>query len=177
MARVVRFHRHGGPEVLRIEEIEVVPPGRGEVQIQVKALGLNRAEALLRRGTYIETPTLPSGLGLEAAGIVAATGEGVDGFAPGDAVSIVPPVSMVRWPAYGEVVTFPAELVVQTTGAIRAVLPLISPLQAQSAVETAQPSRPGTVLSSHIQTHTGAFVRPVKISLASTVSKDIFRGF
>ena len=60
MARVVRFHTHGGPEVLRIEEIEAAPPGMGEVQISVKALGLNRAETLMRRGTYIETPMLPS---------------------------------------------------------------------------------------------------------------------
>jgi NADPH:quinone reductase-like Zn-dependent oxidoreductase len=113
MARVVRFHRHGGPEVLRIETINVAPPGRREVQIRVKALGLNRAEALLRTGTYIETATFPSGLGLEAAGIVEAVGEGVSGFSPGEAVSIVPPVSMVRWPAYGELVTFPAEFVVK----------------------------------------------------------------
>ncbi|MCP1844929.1 NADPH:quinone reductase-like Zn-dependent oxidoreductase [Bradyrhizobium sp. USDA 4524] len=113
MARVVRFHQHGGPEVLRIEEIAVAPPAPGEVQIRVKVLGLNRAEASLRRGSYIETATLPSGLGLEAAGIVAAIGEGVEEFAPGDAVSIVPPVSMVRWPAHAELATFPAELVVK----------------------------------------------------------------
>ncbi|MCK1273339.1 MULTISPECIES: zinc-dependent alcohol dehydrogenase family protein [unclassified Bradyrhizobium] len=113
MARVVRFRRHGGPEVLRIETVDVAPPGRREVQIRVKALGLNRAEALLRKGTYIETATFPSGLGLEAAGIVEAIGEGVSGFSPGEVVSIVPPVSMVRWPAYGELVTFPAEFVVK----------------------------------------------------------------
>jgi len=113
MARVVRFHQHGGPEVLRIEHVEVPPPGQGEVQIRVKALGLNRAEALLRAGSYIEKPTFPSGLGLEAAGVVEAVGAGVTTFAPGDAVSIVPPQSMVRWPAYGELVTFPAALVVK----------------------------------------------------------------
>ena len=113
MTRVVRFHEHGGPEVLRIENVDVAPPGRGEIQIRVKALGLNRAEALLRAGSYIETPTLPSGLGLEAAGLIETVGDGVDGFAPGDAVSVVPPLSMVRWPAYGELVTFPAELVVK----------------------------------------------------------------
>ncbi|MFM0280485.1 zinc-dependent alcohol dehydrogenase family protein [Paraburkholderia sediminicola] len=113
MTRVIRFHQHGGPEVLRIEDVAIPPPAQGEIQIRVKALGLNRAEALLRAGTYIETPALPSGLGLEAAGIVETVGKGVQGFAPGDAVSIVPPVSMVRWPAYGEVVTFPAELVVK----------------------------------------------------------------
>ncbi|WP_217577706.1 zinc-dependent alcohol dehydrogenase family protein [Mesorhizobium sp. GbtcB19] len=113
MAKVVRFHSHGGPDVLRVEDVEVLPPGPGEVRISVKALGLNRAEASMRKGTYIETPSLPSGLGLEAAGVVEAVGDGVDGFAPGDAVSIIPPRLMARWPAYGELVTFPAELVVK----------------------------------------------------------------
>ncbi|MBZ9754396.1 zinc-dependent alcohol dehydrogenase family protein [Mesorhizobium sp. ESP6-5] len=113
MARIIRFHQHGGPEVLRIEEVDLPPPGPGEVQIRVKALGLNRAEALLRAGSYIETPVLPSGLGLEAAGVVEAIGEGVMGLAHGDAVSVIPPQSMVRWPAYGELVTFPAGLIVE----------------------------------------------------------------
>jgi NADPH:quinone reductase-like Zn-dependent oxidoreductase len=113
MARAVRFHQHGGPEVLRIETVDVPRPAAGEVQIRIRALGLNRAEALLRRGTYIETATFPSGLGLEAAGVVAAVGDEVTSFVPGDAVSIVPPLSMVRWPAYAELATFPAELVVK----------------------------------------------------------------
>ncbi|MET2825662.1 zinc-dependent alcohol dehydrogenase family protein [Mesorhizobium shangrilense] len=113
MSRVIRFHQYGGPEVLRIETVDVPAPGPGEVRIRVRALGLNRAEALLRSGNYIETPTFPSGLGLEAAGIVEAVGDGVDGFAPGDAVSIIPPRSMVRWPAYGELATYPAGLVVK----------------------------------------------------------------
>ncbi|CDX61331.1 Alcohol dehydrogenase zinc-binding domain protein [Mesorhizobium plurifarium] len=113
MARVVRFHTHGGPEVLRIEDVEVPPPGPGEVRISVKALGLNRAEASMRKGSYIETPALPSGLGLEAAGIVEAAGAGLEGLALGDAVSVIPPRSMARWPTYGELVSFPAELVVK----------------------------------------------------------------
>ncbi|MGX9178659.1 zinc-dependent alcohol dehydrogenase family protein [Mesorhizobium sp. BHbdii] len=113
MARVVRFHQHGGPEVLRIENVDIPRPSRGEIQIRVKALGLNRAEALMRWGTYIQTPPLPSGLGLEAAGVVEAVGEGVGGFAPGEAVSVVPPPSMARWPAYGEIATYPAHLVVK----------------------------------------------------------------
>ncbi|UZN50483.1 zinc-dependent alcohol dehydrogenase family protein [Cupriavidus cauae] len=112
-ARVVRFHQYGGPEVLRIESAEVPEPAAGEVRIRVKALGLNRAEALLRTGRYIEMPALPSGLGLEAAGVIESVGPDVEGLAPGDAVSIVPPRSMVRWPAYGELVRFPAELVVK----------------------------------------------------------------
>lgn len=113
MARSIRFHETGGPEVLRIEDIAVPAPGPGEIRIQVKALGLNRAEALMRRGTYIETPVLPSGLGLEAAGLVEALGDGVTGFAIGDVVSVLPPISMVRWPVHGELVRFPAEFVVK----------------------------------------------------------------
>jgi NADPH:quinone reductase-like Zn-dependent oxidoreductase len=113
MARIIRFHELGGPEVLRIEHVDVTPPGPGQVQIRVKALGINRAEALLRSGAYIEMAPLPSGLGLEAAGIVEAVGEGVESVAPGDGVSIIPPTSMVRTPAYGELVTFNAESVVR----------------------------------------------------------------
>jgi NADPH:quinone reductase-like Zn-dependent oxidoreductase len=113
MARVVRFHQLGGPEVLSIEEVAVPAPGPGEVRIRVKALGLNRAEAMLRTGRYIETATFPSGLGFEAAGLVDAIGAGVSDFKPGDAVSVVPPQSQLRWPAYGELATFPAAHVVK----------------------------------------------------------------
>jgi NADPH:quinone reductase-like Zn-dependent oxidoreductase len=113
MPRVVRFHELGGPEVLRIEEHDVRSPGEGEVRLRVKALGLNRAEALLRRGVYIEQPALPSGLGLEAAGTVESVGSNVQGLVPGDVVSVVPPPSMIRWPAYGELAVFPARLVVK----------------------------------------------------------------
>ena len=118
MTRVVRFHELGGPEVLRIEKAEVRLPGPGEIRMAVKALGLNRAEALLRRGQYIETATLPSGLGFEAAGVVEAVGDGVDGFAIGDAVSVVPPLSQLRWPAYAELAVFPATLAVRHPAAL-----------------------------------------------------------
>jgi NADPH:quinone reductase-like Zn-dependent oxidoreductase len=113
MARTVRFHRLGGPEVLIIEDIDVPPPGPGEVRIQTKALGLNRAEALLRTGSYIEQASLPSGLGFEAAGLIESIGDGVEGLSPGDAVSLVPPRSMVRWPVHGELVTVPAGLAIK----------------------------------------------------------------
>ena len=90
MTRVVRFHRHGGPEVLRIEEAGPREPGPGEIRICVKALGLNRAEALMRAGTYIETPALPSGLGLEAAGLVEKLGEAVTNIIQAAAASSKP---------------------------------------------------------------------------------------
>jgi NADPH:quinone reductase-like Zn-dependent oxidoreductase len=50
MARIVRFHEHGGPEVLRIENVDIPGPGWGEIQVRVKALGLNRAEGVAAFG-------------------------------------------------------------------------------------------------------------------------------
>jgi NADPH:quinone reductase-like Zn-dependent oxidoreductase len=111
--RIVRFHRHGGPEVLRLETTERPSPRTGEVRIKVKALGLNRAEALMRAGAYIEQPALPSGLGLEGAGVVDALGEGVGAFQPGDPVSIIPPISMAQWPTYAEYICVPTDRVVK----------------------------------------------------------------
>jgi NADPH:quinone reductase-like Zn-dependent oxidoreductase len=113
MARTIRFHRLGGPEVLTIEDIDIPPPGPGEIRIRTRALGLNRAEALLRSGKYIEQAIFPSGIGLEAAGLVESIGVGVEDLSLGDAVSLVPPRSMVRWPVHGELITVPAELVVK----------------------------------------------------------------
>jgi NADPH:quinone reductase-like Zn-dependent oxidoreductase len=111
MARVVRFHEIGGPEVLKIEEIDVPPPGKGEVQIEVKALGLNRAESMFRRGQYVEQPKLPARNGYEAAGSVTALGEGVQGFKVGDAVSTIPAFSLNQYGVYGDRVNVPAHAV------------------------------------------------------------------
>jgi NADPH:quinone reductase-like Zn-dependent oxidoreductase len=113
MTRIVKFHEFGSADVLRIEHADLPAPGAGEVQIRVKALGLNRAEILMRSGTYIETPPLPSGLGLEAAGIVARVGPGVTAFREGDAVSVMPPISMARCPTYADVLNYPADQVVR----------------------------------------------------------------
>jgi NADPH:quinone reductase-like Zn-dependent oxidoreductase len=111
MARIVRFHQTGGPEVLKIEQLDVPPPAAGEVRIAVKALGLNRAEAMFRAGQYLEQPRFPARLGYEAAGTVEALGEGVQGFKIGDAVSTVPAFSMNPYGVYGDTATVPAAAV------------------------------------------------------------------
>jgi NADPH:quinone reductase-like Zn-dependent oxidoreductase len=111
MPRVVRFHETGGPEVLKIEHLDVPPPRKGEVQIRVKALGLNRAESMFRRGEYIEQPDFPACLGCEAAGTVAAVGPGVEGFKVGDAVSTIPAFSMNQYGVYGDLVSYPVHAV------------------------------------------------------------------
>ncbi len=113
MARAVRFHETGGPEVLRIEEVDVPRPGNNEIRIAVKAIGLNRAEAMFRGGQYIEQPKFPARLGYEAAGVVDAIGMGVAQFKPGDAVSLVPSFSMNRYGTYGDMILAPASAAVK----------------------------------------------------------------
>ncbi len=111
MARIVRFHQTGGPEMLRIEEVPPLPPGEGEVRIAVKAIGLNRAESLFRQGTYLESPVLPSCLGYEASGIIEAVGAGVTGIKTGDRVSTLPVFSMTKYGVYGDSVVVPSHAV------------------------------------------------------------------
>ena len=113
MSRIVRFHRVGGPEVLQIDEIEVPAPKAGEVQIRVKAIGLNRAEVMYRSGAYTYAPRFPAIVGYEGSGVVEAVGSGVSGFAVGDAVSVVPAFSFLDYGMYGERVNAPAHAVVK----------------------------------------------------------------
>jgi NADPH:quinone reductase len=76
MVKAVRIHKTGGPEVMQIEEIDVDAPGPGMVTVANRAIGLNYIDTYHRSGLY--PLPLPTGLGLEAAGDVQATGDGVD---------------------------------------------------------------------------------------------------
>lgn len=113
MARVVRFHQVGGPEVLQIDTVDLPELQEGEVLINVKALGLNRAEAMFRSGLYLEEPQLPAKLGYEAAGIVEAVGPNVENIYPGEPVSTVPIPSMNKYGVYGDQAIVPAVCVVK----------------------------------------------------------------
>ena len=112
MARIVRFHETGGPEVLRLDEVPEVDPGPGEVRLRVEAIGLNRAEVMLREGIYHERPVFPSRIGYEAAGVVEAAGDGVTSVKEGDRIATVPSfaLSQTRQGVYGESATVPAEI-------------------------------------------------------------------
>jgi NADPH2:quinone reductase len=85
MTHAIRIHDHGGPEVLRYEEVDVGDPGPGQARVRHTAVGLNFIDTYHRSGLY---PTeLPSGLGMEAAGVVEAVGEGVADLEPGQRVA------------------------------------------------------------------------------------------
>lgn len=90
MARTARISEQGGPEVIRWVDEGLSPPGPGEVRMRNTAVGLNYIDTYHRDGTY--PIPLPNGLGLEAAGIVEAVGDGVTAFAAGDRVCTFGPV-------------------------------------------------------------------------------------
>lgn len=67
MTKIVYLYNTGNADVLKLEDAPLKEPEVGEVRIQVKALGLNRAEVMFREGTYLETPQFPARIGYEAA--------------------------------------------------------------------------------------------------------------
>jgi NADPH2:quinone reductase len=107
MAKVIRFHEKGGPEVLRVEEHDVGEPGPGEARVRHLAVGVNFLDCYHRSGLY--PLPLPSGLGSEAAGTVEAVGKGVKHVKAGDRVGYAggPPG------AYAEARVMPADRLVQ----------------------------------------------------------------
>ena len=82
--RVARIHEYGGPEKLQIETDTLPEPGPGEVILRQDAAAIAFADTLMCEGTYFYKPPLPTVLGLEGAGTIAAVGPGVEDFAPGD---------------------------------------------------------------------------------------------
>ncbi|MFD0153623.1 zinc-dependent alcohol dehydrogenase family protein [Streptomyces sp. NPDC055721] len=120
--KAVLFHETGGPEVLTVEEVALPDPGPGEVLVRVEAIGLNRAEALFREGTYYYPATLPgSRLGYEAAGVVEAVGAGVTAYAPGDPVMAAANFDFGTYGVHAERVVLPEEYVVARPEGVDAV--------------------------------------------------------
>lgn len=112
MPKAMQFSTTGGPEVLQRVDVEVTPPGPGEVRIANAAIGLNFIDIYFRSGLY--PAELPSGLGLEGAGTIDAIGGGVDDFAVGERVAYVgAPLG-----AYAEYQTRPADNVIKLPDAI-----------------------------------------------------------
>ena len=89
MAREALIQRYGGPDVIEWREVALPAPGSGQVRVRHRAVGVNFIDIYHRNGTY--PAELPSGLGLEAAGIVEAVGAGVNDIAPGDRVATFGP--------------------------------------------------------------------------------------
>ena len=111
-SQAVRIDQHGGPEALKLVEVQVGEPGPGQIRIRHKAIGLNFIDVYQRSGLY--PSPMPLQLGMEASGIVEAVGEGVTHLQLGDraAYASQPPGS------YCEVRVMPAKCVCKLPDAI-----------------------------------------------------------
>ena len=107
MAKAIRFHEIGGPEVLKLETVEVGDPGPGEARVRHTGIAVNFIDIYFRTGTY--PAQLPSGLGSDAVGVVEAVGAGVSDIAVGDRVGyLIGPQG-----AYSDVRVIPAQFLIK----------------------------------------------------------------
>ena len=125
MTKVVRIYRHGGPEELRFEDLDIGEPGVAEVRLKIEAIGLNRSEAAFRAGEYPVTPKFPTLIGYEGVGIVEALGAGVEGFRVGERVCVLPNFRLGEYGIYGERAIVPARSLLSPP-------PGLSPVEAAS---------------------------------------------
>jgi NADPH:quinone reductase len=145
MPKAIRVHRHGGPEVLTYEDVEVGPPGPGEVRVRQTAVGVNYIDTYYRTGMY-PTP-LPFVLGNEGAGQVVSVGEGVSGFRPGDRVAYAATLG-----AYAEERNVEAKFLVKLNPGISddtAAAMMLKGLTAQYLLRRTFAVKPGDVILFH----------------------------
>ena len=114
MAKVIRMHQTGGPEVLQLESAEVGKPGPGQLRLRHGAVGLNYADTYFRNGTY--PIPLPNGMGVEGAGTVLEVGEGVTNVKAGDRVTYTGFVNTLG--AYSDERLVPADPLIKLPDAI-----------------------------------------------------------
>ena len=146
MTKAIRFHKTGGPEVLVYEDVEVGNPGEGQARVRHNAIGLNFIDTYHRSGLY--PLPLPSGVGLEGAGVVEAVGPGVDYLAAGDRVAYAggPPGS------YSEVRLIPADRLVKVPDGItdvQAAAMMLKGLTVQYLLRSTYPVQAGQTVLFH----------------------------
>lgn len=147
-ARAIRIHEYGGPEVLRLEEIDTGNPGPGQVRVRHTAIGVNFIDTYHRTGLY-SLPSLPSGIGLEAAGTVEKVGPGVTELREGDRVVYA---SAGGPGAYAEARVVPADRLVKVPEDITdetAAAMMLKGMTAEYLVRRCYPVRPGQTVLLH----------------------------
>jgi len=110
--RAIRIYQTGGPEVMRLEEVELAPPGPGEARVRHHAIGVNFLDIYYRKGIY-PSPPFPFTPGNEGAGEIVALGKGVKDLKPGDRVAYIAPLG-----SYGEERNVEARFLVKLPKAI-----------------------------------------------------------
>ena len=143
MTRAVRVQEFGGPDALSWGEVEVGPPGAGEVRVRHTAIGLNYIDTYHRSG--LNPLTLPTVIGMEAAGVVEAVGAGVDGLSEGDRVCYgTGPVG-----AYAEARVMPAARLVRTPAGIDDVQAMLRGMTVRYLLRATFRVQPGMTVLFH----------------------------
>ena len=146
MTHAIRLHAHGGPEVMKWEEVVVGAPGANEVRLKTTAVGLNFIDTYHRSGLY--PIPLPSGLGLESAGIVEALGANVTDLKIGDRVACASaPIG-----AYSETRLMPADKLVKIPAGVsdqQAASMMLKGMTAQYLIRRTFRVKPGDTILMH----------------------------
>jgi NADPH2:quinone reductase len=140
----VRVHKLGGPEQLRYEEVELGDPGSGEARVRHTAIGLNFTDIHFRTGRY-PLPQLPHVIGMEAAGVVEAIGDGVTEVRPGDRVAY----ASEKPRAYAQATVMPVARLVKLPDFIddqTAAATILKGLTAQYLIRSAYPIKKGETI-------------------------------
>ena len=166
--KAIRFHQHGGPEVLRLDDVATPEPGAGEVRVRVEVAGVNFIDVYLRTGYYPSGP-LPAVAGKEAAGTVEAVGPGVDALAAGDRVAF--------WDAagsYAEAVVIAAERAIPVPRDIDLSSAVALTLQGMTAHYLTQTIRP-LALGDRVLIHAAAGgVGLLAVQIAKIYGAEVF---
>ncbi|MGD1017690.1 MAG: NADPH:quinone reductase [Verrucomicrobiia bacterium] len=100
--KAIRVHQFGGPEVMKLEDVPDPKPAAGQVLVRLCAIGVNPVDTYVRSGGYTVNITFPFTPGSDGAGVIEATGDGVNRFQRGDRVYIFGTISGIRTGAYAE---------------------------------------------------------------------------
>lgn len=151
MAKAIRIHAVGGPDVLSLDEVDIPTPGPGQALVRNGAAGVNFIDLHQRTGRY-PLPALPVTLGMEGAGRVEAVGEGVTTIKPGDRVSYVMGGHGATPGAYGEYICVSADVLIQLPDEIDDVMAAgmtLKGLTANYLVRGAYPVQAGQTILVH----------------------------
>jgi NADPH2:quinone reductase len=147
MTKAIQIHEHGGPQVLRYEEVELARPGKGEVVIGHSAIGLNFFDVYYRNGLYAAPAGLPLIPGNEAAGTVIKAGDGADGLEVGDRVAYAGPIG-----AYAEQRVIAADRLVKIPDGVsdeQAAAMMLKGMTVEFLLRRTYPVKPGDTVLFH----------------------------
>ena len=174
MTHAIRIERTGGPEVLQWQQVEVGEPGPGEVRVRNAAVGVNFIDVYHRTGLY--PLQLPAGIGLEAAGVIEAVGQGVDEFRVGDRVAYCHGPTG----SYAQARVMPARVLVKLPDGIEfetAAAMMLKGLTAQFLLRRTRRLQPGDVALFHaaaggVGLLAGQWARSLGVQLIGTAGSE-----